>query len=155
MPVVARAASRCLSSRSRITTGSQRGSPRLKEREQVSFLPNLTGYFWQCAAREHKRLQSWFLRQSVSFSNTLQSTMARSWDRFLSPCWRTFNPCLMDTVGGTSSNAAHNRLSPVELIHETASWEPERQSWARCRQHIIRQCRARGHMGTVAKMLRI
>jgi hypothetical protein len=68
MPAVARAASGCLSNRMLITTWSQAGSSRLKERGQASFLPNLTGYFWQCAARERKRPQSASLHPSISFS---------------------------------------------------------------------------------------
>src|SRR5216683_1314169 len=80
MPVAAKAPFRCLNSRTRITTRSQRGSPQSREREQASFLLTLAGYFWQCAATERIQPQSGSLRRYVSFSNALQSA-AFNWAR--------------------------------------------------------------------------
>src|SRR5579864_3781602 len=80
MPVAARVPFRCLNGRTRIITRSQLGSPRSREREQASFLPNSIAYFLQCVAREHKRPQSEFLRRYVSFSNAPQPA-AFNWAR--------------------------------------------------------------------------
>src|SRR5438105_10195800 len=71
MPLAAKALFRCLNNRIRITTRSPRGSPRLKERGQASSLPNLTAYFWQCAAREHRQLKFESSRPHSRLLNTV------------------------------------------------------------------------------------
>jgi hypothetical protein len=56
----------------------ERGSPRSKEREPVSFLPILIAYLWRCAARELNRLQFASLPRSANFSNSLKSAASDS-----------------------------------------------------------------------------